>query len=142
MQAFDVKLGKKVIDTIFYSDGVKVTKEEVKKSMYLPKDHTGIQDFYQKLHVCLFNECNKANEDTSEGIFLMQRQNKEIVPPHFLDWDANHIAIHNKRAFQLTSLQEVPTQSVIRPLVINQSGSSTKRKSTREEARAAKLRKV
>jgi hypothetical protein len=135
------------LQTTFWDIAIAVTPcihEEAKKSLYLPKDHTGIQDFYQKLHLCLFNECDKANEDTSEGIFLMQRQNKEIVPPYFLDWDANHIAIHNKRASQLTSLQEVPTQSVIRPLSlqIQSTSNTTKRKSTREEARAAKLRKV
>ncbi len=33
MQAFDVKLKSKVIDTVFYSDSVKVDKDEVKQSL-------------------------------------------------------------------------------------------------------------
>ena len=38
MQAFDVYLNRKNIDTVFYSDSVKVDKEEVKKSLV---DHDG-----------------------------------------------------------------------------------------------------
>lgn len=38
MQAFKVFLGKKAIDTIFYGDDQKVTREKVKKSLV---DHDG-----------------------------------------------------------------------------------------------------
>ena len=33
MQAFNVYLGSKLIDTVFYGKGVKVDKEEVRKSL-------------------------------------------------------------------------------------------------------------
>lgn len=33
MQAFNVYLGSKLIDTVFYSDGVSVDKQEVEKSL-------------------------------------------------------------------------------------------------------------